>query len=972
MRVNCLVTTIVFSLLFSVCPLSASTVLTGNSGSETTTFDFSVGPVIFPAGANLSVATAVTGADEEKSDNIYSLAAYSPAASQFIPVGVSSVTLNNVEDQSNPLKAQKIKFLSSYRNMNDVIIYCTCIDKETITTPVPQSERFYKFSLELPDTTKPTETKVDVVQSDVPNDAEEETADYIVGMTSLRVRGAQELIVGAATPHDSSAFGAGASGITAAHIVKEKAGYVLKMLDLASGEHGNKALSFTGGLSELKVGNDATILNVVRPYVDMHWDTNLQRLYIAVSVTAAGTATDGARSIVVGRFDNGKLIFQKLVPDDAVTGGSNTNIIAAKEGGSLFASKVRTMRTTTGLDYLIVNGGNGTIGTVANRVYALPLTNLQVPGEANPTWKTDDGHGVAANVNSSPTTNYNEVSYRYRTRSFRTKAESESDLFTSSSEAALVGAGTIPFILDGSMTIKDMFVRDDAVYVSVAGAYDYDNPQIQQPGIYHSKAIFDHEGKVAAWTPWQRVGGSDDRSYGSMLDASRGDFWYLTGEDDNNVNTVKKTSWGRNDEDGLLGGTTTDSSVGLVNLISQQFQGVYGGASAMQQFDAHNNNRGIPNSGLTGVTTMLVSGFEKTMFIKTGVNSGATGTIKPYTGDFATDLASNTRGAFPSGSGKTFVMSGGALEGMGPLVANTIFSNGTYSWIAVGGVNGVAILSGSSGEGFDASSMPTGFTFKRIGDYKFVRKIVSDGYYLYVLTNKVLDRIVINPASFASGGITKTTIARASELCGWSRANFSDIIVGDKLAILATSKGLYRIANNSSIRGEIVYWSYVPLNESVGAINSLSFSSSSTDLNSGIANGSQIYALSAYQGYDSARIYRFYSHEGSSISDSSFQNIGDVFIEGTPSYFWDYGQMRTTYTDDGSVRFSTRPSSCGRDMGLFTLSPFVQVGSTAFSSNPERSISGDFGTTGSFGKVIRLSSSGAWLVNGNFGLRVNE
>jgi len=972
MHVNFIMTRVMFCLFFSIGSLSASTVLTGNSGLEATTFDFSVGPVIFPYGASQSVATVVAGANEEKTGNTYSVSVYSPAVSQFIPAGVATVTLNNQENQSNPLIAQKIKFLSSYRNMNDAIMYCACIDKQTITTSVSQSERFYKFSVELPDSTKPTETKVDVVQSDVPNDANEEVADYIAGMASFNVRGGKDLIFGAVTPHGSSAFGAGNSGITAAQVVKEKLGYVLKMINLATGEYENKAFSFTGALSELKVGGDATVLNAVSPYIDMHWDVTLQRLYIAVSATAAGTATDGARSIIVGRFENGKLVFQKIVPDDVVLDGDNDNIIATKVVGSLFAYKVRTMQTTTGLNYLIVNGGNGTVGTVANSVYAIPLTNLQVPGEANPTWNTDDNHGVAANVNSEPSTNFNEVSNRYRMRTFREVADSVSDLFTTSSPGALVGVGTVPFLLADNMTIKDMFVRDDAVYVSVAAVYGYDNPQIQQPGLYHSKAIFDHYGKIAAWTPWQRVSGSDDRSYGAMLDASRGDFWYLTGVDDDNVNTVKKTSWGRNAEDGLLGGTTTDASVGLVSLITQQFQPVYGGASAMQQFDANANNRGIPNSGLTGITTMLVSGFEKTMFIKTGVNSEATGTIKPYTGDFATDLASNIHGTFPVGTGKTFVVSGGALDGIGPLVANTTFSNSTSSWIAVGGVNGLAILSGSSGEGFNSSSMPTGFTFKRVGDYKFVRKIVSDGYYLYVLTNKVLDRIVIDASAFASGGINKTTIARASELCGWSRANFADIVIGDKLGVLATSKGLYRIANNSSIKNETVYWTYVPLNESAGAINSLSFSSSSTDLNKGIADGAQIYALSSYQGYDQARIYRFYSKEGSVISDTSFQNISDVFVEGTDSYFYGYGQMRTSYTDDGSVRFSTRPSTCGRNMGLFTLCPYIHVGSTAFSSNAERSIPGDFGTTGSFGNVIRLSSSGAWLVNGNFGLRVNE
>ncbi|HBR70569.1 TPA: hypothetical protein DIC20_03365 [Candidatus Dependentiae bacterium] len=974
MNANRVFARLICFLFFSTASLFASRVIPGNASSATTTFNFSVGPVVFPTGANQVLATVVTGAGEEQVGNTFSIAVYSGAAAQFIPVGVASATLNNQEKQSNPLTGQKIKFLSSCRNQNDKLLYFTVIDKENISAPVAQQERFNYFLVELPDRTKPTETNVEVVQSDIPQDAAGAPADYIAGMTSFRVPGGQDVVIGAVTPNGSSAFGAGNSGLIAAYLTKSQGGYNLKMQNLSSGEEGNQAISFNGSLSALKVGSDATILNTVAPYIDMHWDSYLQRLYLAVSVTAAAGATDGARSIVVGRFENGKLKFQKIIPDAVVTAGSNTNIIATKTGGTAFVHKVRTMQTTTRLNYLIVNGGNGAIGETANLVYAIPLTNLRAPGDETNAWQKDDNHGIAANVTSNPVDDYNEKTRRLRLRAFRSPAESVSQLFTTSDQAAQVGAGPVPLIMSGNATIKDMFVRDDSVYVSIAADYDYDagSSQAQQPGIYHSQAIFDHLGRIAAWTPWQRVGGSDDRSYGAMLDASNGDFWYVTGADDSNVNTVKKTLWGAGAEDGLLGGTTSDAHVGLVSLITRQFPEVWGGASAMAEFDANANAVGLPNSGLTGTTTILLSGYEKCMFVETGDNSEATGTIKPYTGDFSTDLASSTDGSFPSGSGRTFVISGGSLVGLGPLVTNTIFSNSIYSWIAVGGAGGAAVLSNASGQGFLPSALPAGFTFKKIGSYKFVQKIVGDGQFLYILTNKTLDRVIINTASFATGSIQKTTIATASSLCGNSNASFSDLIISDKLALLATSKGLYRIANGSSVKAESPYWENVALNESAGPLYALSFSASSTNLNSGLANGGQVYGLSSYWGFDQARIYRFYINEGSSISDTSFRNISDLFVEGTDTYFASFGQMRTSYTDDGSVRFSTRPAICGRAMGLFAMSPNTIVGSTMFSNTPDKNIDALMGTVGSLGRVVRLSSSGAWLLNGSFGLRVNE
>jgi len=981
MTVNRGLTCLLFCFLIVVSFSFGSTVVTGNSGSSTTTFDFSVGPIHFALGAGGTIGSTLVGAGEEKAGNTFSLAIYSPAAAQFIPIGVSTVTLNNQKDQSNPLTGKKIKFLSTHYDRMNALLYFTVIDKENISVPAAQQERFYSFpAVELSNVNIPTDTKVTLVQSDVPKDAGSVNAGYINNVVSLRLPDAssKNLVLGAVN-ENGKAFGVDNSGIAAAQLIKNKDGYALSMYNLSMGILGNQSIAFNNSLLALKIGSNVTINTDVDPAIDMHWNSRLERLYIAVSVTSAVGVNNGARAIVVGRFEDGKLIFEKFVPDAAVTGSSNDIIIGANNGRSSSIYKVRTMLTSTGVHYLIVNGGNNAVAEsgirkVANQVYAIPLVDLRLPTDVS--WKTSALQGTASKVTVAPVADYNEKTRRLRLRSFRTAASTSDDLFKTSDQAAQVGAGNVPFILPDApttaRTVKDMFVKGDAVYVSVAADYGSSGGQPQQPGLFHSRAIFDENGAVAAWTPWELVAGTDERNYGASIDTSVGNFWFLTGSGDSNVNTVKRTLWGIGAKDGLLGGTTSDASVGLVSLMNQQLPEVTGGVQAMSIFDANNNVVGIPNSGLTGTTVLLASGYKKFLFIKTGDNSKGAGTIQPYTGDFATGLASNNNGTFPVGSDRVFAVSMGALDNIGSIVTNTIFSNSARYWIAVGGVGGLAILSDSSGQGSLPGSMPTGFTFKKVGNYRFVKKVVSDGYYLYVLTNRSLDRIVINPSSFVSGSLQRTTLATSVGLGLGNYGSFSDLLVGDKMALLATSKGLFRIANGSSVKVGTPLWLHVPTAESTGPMFTLSFASSSTDLNTGLANRGQVFGLSSYQGYDQSRIYRFYLNEGSTISDSSFQNINDLFVENKPTYLASFGQMRGHYTDDGSMRLVTRPGTCTRAMEFLALSSLTHVGYPASVAGANKAIDVSIGSKGSIGRTMRSNASGAWLLDGSFGLRVNE
>lgn len=91
--------------------------------------------------------------------------------------------------------------------------------------------------------------------------------------------------------------------------------------------------------------------------VDLWWDNDLERLFIALSGLTP-EATKKATGLVVGRIDttNKKLelnpaFFPAALPDD------KTHIIGTKNPNQINLYKVRTMHSSTGNVYVIVNGG---------------------------------------------------------------------------------------------------------------------------------------------------------------------------------------------------------------------------------------------------------------------------------------------------------------------------------------------------------------------------------------------------------------------------------------------------------------------------------------------------------------------------------------------------------------------------------------------------------------------------------------
>ena len=139
-----------------------------------------------------------------------------------------------------------------------------------------------------------------------------------------------------------------------------------------------------------------------------------------------------------------------------------------------------------------------------------------------------------------------------------------------------------------------------------------------------------------------------------------------------------------------------------------------------------------------------------------------------------------------------------------------------------------------------------------------------------------------------------------------------------------------------------------------------------------MASAGQIFALGAYQGYDCAQLYRFYTHEGTTLDDTCVQTIGDEFVKDKPSYFVSFGQFQNSYHDDGSLRLSTRPINDPRRFNMDALPMGLRLGSNNIQYPHSLEIWSGTGQESAIWQPLRSSASGAWIIPGNYGVYLNE
>jgi len=747
-----------------------------------------------------------------------------------------------------------------------------------------------------------------------------------------------------------SPFGDAGSGVavSAAHFVEKGEGaqkishFLLEQIGVSL---------FNKTLPIIAINNDVTFL---ADAVDMHWDNTLSRLYIAIQAKAAAGATDGVKSLVVGKMQNNAFVLQTIAPN-AIFDGSNKIVGATGVNEEVSLHKVRAMHTSTFLQYVIVHGGNGDPASTKRYVFALPLVN-------DP--QNTETHGTLANKNALPENSFGSEQPQYLlNRGFKTAATVPSDAVTFADSLAQVGVdGTL---LSGD--IDDVFVQGDAVFAVVSTA-DAGN----LPGIFSSRALFDRYGRIASWTEWRRVSGSvQDKIFGASLEPISANILYLTGQDATSLYTVKRTGWGHGDNDGLGP---------LVQVLGETFPRDRGGIYGL--FD-----NPLETPGLDDISLLVATGCQTVAMIQTSVTNGS---FVPTVGDaFINNKLAFTNGAVsqtPPASTRVITITGGALDQIGFIKAAEVATGLNKAWLFVGGDGGLAVLVRADGSGWnDPPGLGSGFAgllqntaFKIVGSYQHVKKLIYNENFLYVLTESKLDRIDLVNSNFATGSLVSTTIAESGKTPGMGEgATLFDLVVSEKLGLLATSTGLFRISNDydiSTVSGT-GNWTQVSVPESwCGPVKQLyAISETGRVQDTASSQGGMVYALVSFAGKNRSQVNRFAIQpvEISDITNDTVKPLPDQFIENIESYFVSFGDFRDWIVSDGAIFFhEINRHLCDKPV-VYLLWARARSGMRAL-ADKNSPVPLALHETCFLLPLLRNSATGAWLLAGNDNLRINE
>jgi hypothetical protein len=712
---------------------------------------------------------------------------------------------------------------------------------------------------------------------------------------------------------NTGAFGATNSGII---IVRPNATGLVPN-NTADGTTGNKAKDFSEAGTNFNLSEQ----------IAMHWDNSLGRLFVGLRITRS-SGTDPAHGLLIGRVAAGtdgqpKLVFEPALPTDAML-TDGTQIIGFTGATNRIAAihRINTMHTSTKKSYVIVNGGvypspSGPV--LQTEVFAIPIVHQQYSETKLASAEQKNTGRVTGNEN----VDQNAVITAGGTKTLKT------------SPWAKVGGAPAPD------PVTHMFTIGDSVYVCCENSSDKD-----KRGIFHSSALYGSNGLIRAWTPWQRVMGAADRVHGGSIDIPTGQFWYLTNSTPTNEwDTVKVTLWGERDNS-LFGQAAT--------TLSTEFPKTSGGVHQLLNFDEK-----TASFATDAFSLMVATGYKKVTLIQAGDNSS--GTFAPATGTIAT---------------KTYTDN--SLKNIGPICCAAVSrsSDAHKGWLFVGGYNGVAVLCDANGNGWtnlgDITTDLTNLSFKTLGSFKNVHKLVCDDTYLYILTPTKVYRIAMTVAEFSDP--TSVTTQIISQQSGSN--SFLDFITSNKLGLLAATNSLFRTANGGNIKSATLsdanVWAEVKSKAgfSLGPVTYLqprSLQKGSFDA------GGNLYVTAANMSTDLATIFRFNIGNTSTIDNDTVQTITEAKNEASDPErynFYTLGEIRSAFVTDGTFGFHSLPKHFERN------NPSRKVNMTSLQINTRFSdvvlplqLSSDRYNVGT---PVQNSASGAWVFPGNWGIRVNE
>lgn len=531
--------------------------------------------------------------------------------------------------------------------------------------------------------------------------------------------------------------------------------------------------------------------------------------------------------------------------------------------------------------------------------------------------------------------------------------------------------------------VQDMFVAGDSVYITLAGV------QAGQQGVFKSTAIFDGDGCIIDWTPATRVMGQVTQTFAGMVDPKSANFYSLTQTPTGQpgatgASTAQVTQWGKGSP--AMHGGNPDYSLDAV--LSKAFPKNKGGVHGAISFD--DMTYGFPKKQLS---MLMAYGFDSVALVQTGRRKGRAFT--PFNkhavaDDAAHDIKQNV-----------FLFNDPNVAAIGPVTCGAVVhcppdpAQAGWTRFYVGGYRGLVMqeIAYANPAAFMAAFPPAGFVGHAVpgvlpGDgvtavgESVTRDPVTgliNHWYLHVLTHR---GVIVNEIPVAPGAFVALNV-----LGPLGGANAIDGCVLANGTIVATRTGLNFVPSAGAGQVALAMAQNVtPLQIQVVAAR---------DRDGLFALPATVYVLgmgprmaddvadAAAVGNDLVpQLWRvaLWADAAGAVAANTSKTI-DVYknhptLKGQPRPYAQYDNLRLNFTVDGSMWFDAL-SRDGMNADFLRVTELTKPqdqldGFVALQTSLVDKL--DLDSAGNFriGIPLREAATGAWLVPGDWGLRVNE
>ncbi|MDP3787774.1 MAG: hypothetical protein Q8Q60_00480 [Candidatus Chromulinivorax sp.] len=584
--------------------------------------------------------------------------------------------------------------------------------------------------------------------------------------------------------------------------------------------------------------------------------TTTLNMCVGLDVTADSGSGDQAVGMftalanVVTGSTPASITFNSVIPD-AVAGAGLQTPISAIEGSRVVVSNITTTRTSTGLSYYVTTRYDG---SGRQNVYAMPMVT---------TATTSSNNGMVASYDSISQT-FKIIGAEYRVQGFDTVIADANEIDIEGSVEVIarlqVGGDSVP--LAAGVLIDQLTAQGDAVYITIQEAFG----TLSTPGMFKSQALFDDQGRIMSWSPWQRVAGTDDQMLFAVKNRTTDATMYVSGADSD---TIQQSVWNN----------STDLTT-LISAINAATPTTNGGVQGL--IPVSNQTTDLSDFPLVVATGNL------------GVVIAQTGSINSF-GSIQIDSPQNT----------VTLDSSLSLDIGSVVTATFAHDSGTgNNWFFMGGSNGLSVLSDdTTGYAFNGelTSLSTltasGMSCKTLGNFSFVKKVVSDSNFLYVLTPSAVYQIALDADKFVATSpvdLDAQVVVQASTINGF--ASCTDMLVDTNVMLLGTTAGLYSLDLSGGLPATPVT---ITVSGGLSSVSRLTVVSNNANSDQKFYDSSNLYVLTINYAVQQARLNRF------TISSGVVTPIQDQLLSGQngPLLIFDY--MMNNIFIDGSFGFAT-------------------------------------------------------------------